>query len=150
MSQAKRLSDSLYHDLISPAEIQSIREEVRAFADEFIAPRAYDIAHKDESVANFPRDIFELMAEKGIFQIPYRSADGGRGLAHPVLATAVTCEELAYHSNSIAAIFDVHCILAGKTLEHASPELRKTYLSKVINGETVEVTAPVKRLGYGS
>ncbi len=137
MSQPERLSDTIYHDLISPPEIQAIREEVRAFADEFIAPRAYEIAHNDESAENFPRDIFDLMAEKGLFQIPYSAADGGRGLAHPILATAVTCEELAYHSNSIAAIFDVHCILAGKTLEHASPELRKTYLSKVINGQTV-------------
>ena len=39
--------------------------------------------------------------------------------------TAVTIEELAYFSNSVAAIYDVHCILAGRTLERGSEAIRQ-------------------------
>ena len=107
----KRMADELYHDLMSSQEILEVRKEVRAFADEFVAPRAYDISHKDECVENFPRDVFDAMAKHGIFQIPFAKRDGGRGLAHRVLATATTCEELAYHSNSIAAIFVISILV---------------------------------------
>ena len=101
----KRMADSVYHDLMSPEEATEIRAQVRKFADEVVAPRAYDIAHKDESVENFPRDVFQAMAKHGLFKIPFSKKDGGDGLQHRVLATAITLEELAYHSSSMAAIF---------------------------------------------
>ncbi|PBZ54987.1 acyl-CoA dehydrogenase [Pseudomonas aeruginosa] len=142
----KRMADELYHDLMSSAAVLEIRKEVRAFADEFVAPRAYEIAHRDESVESFPRDVFDAMARHGIFQIPFAARDGGRGLEHRVLATATVCEELAYHSNSIAAVFDVHCILAGRTLEKGSDFIRERYLRPAIAGTKIGAFATTEPL----
>ncbi|WP_085695987.1 acyl-CoA dehydrogenase family protein [Pseudomonas sp. B26(2017)] len=142
----KRMADELYHDLMSSETVKGVRREVRAFADEFVAPRAYEIAHRDESIENFPRDVFDAMARHGIFAIPFAQQDGGRGLEHRVLATATVCEELAYHSNSIAAVFDVHCILAGRTLEKGSDAIRERYLKPVIRGEKIGAFATTEPL----
>lgn len=132
-----RYQDTLYHDLITPAEIRAVREEVRHFADEYVAPEAYSIGHTEESVANFPRALFARMAEADLFRIPFAAEVGGRGLLHPTAATAVMIEELAYHSNSIAAVVDVHCILAGNALCHASASIRERYLKPLLAGEKI-------------
>jgi alkylation response protein AidB-like acyl-CoA dehydrogenase len=133
----ERKMDSLYHDLILPEEAQEIRKKVRAFADRVVAPRAYDIASLEESVENFPRDVFDAMAEEGLFQIPFPKEVGGMGLEYPTCATAVAVEELAYYSNSVAAIFDVQCILSGMALMYGSDDLKKRYLTPMINGDVI-------------
>jgi len=132
-----RYQDSLYHDLGTPDEIRAVRTEVRRFADEFVAPVAHAIGHTEESVAAFPRDLMAGMAQAGLFGIPFAAELGGRGLQHPVAATAVMIEELAYHSNSVAAVIDVHCILAGNALRHGSPYIRERYLQPLLRGEKI-------------
>jgi len=57
----------------------AIRQEVRRFADEHVAPVAYAIGHTEESVAAFPRDLFVKMASAGLFRIPFSADVGGRG-----------------------------------------------------------------------
>jgi alkylation response protein AidB-like acyl-CoA dehydrogenase len=132
-----RLARSLFHDLFSPQEIRSLREEVRAFAEAVVSPRAHAIGHTEESRQAFAHDVFDAMAKADLFGIPFASSDGGRGLIHRAAATAVAIEELAYFSNSVAAIYDVHCILAGNALTQASPELRREYLGPLIAGEKI-------------
>lgn len=132
-----RYSDSLYHDLGLPAETKAVRKDVRAFADEHVAPVAYAIGHTEESVASFPRDLMQKMARANLFKIPFAAEVGGRALQHPATATAVMIEELAYHSNSVAAIVDVNCILAGNALKHGSDHLKQTYLAPLLNGEKI-------------
>ena len=134
---AERKMDSLYHDLMLPEETQEIRRKVREFADRVVAPRSYEIATLEESIENFPRDVFDAMAEEGLFKIPFPKEYGGMGLKYPTCATAVAIEELAYHSNSIAAIFDVQCILSGNALMYASEELRQRYLVPMISGDKI-------------
>lgn len=133
----KRFQDTLYHDLMTPADILAIREEVRRFADQYVAPEAYRIGHTEESVAAFPRQLFTQMADAGLFRIPFAADVGGRGLRHPTAATAVMIEELAYHSNSVAAVVDVHCILAGNALCHGSPSIRERYLKPLLAGQKI-------------
>ena len=132
-----RQQDRLYHDLFTPEEAQAVRTEVRAFANAHVAPQAHAIAVREESVESFPRELFRKMGRAGLFAIPFGRENGGRGLKHRATATAVAIEELAYHSNSVAAIYDVHCILAGHALEYASPALRDRYLLPVTRGEVV-------------
>ena len=62
---------------------------------------------------------------------------GGDGLTHPVTATAVAIEELAYYSSSVAAVFDVHCILAGNALTHGTQHQQQRWLRSLVNGSTV-------------
>lgn len=135
--QPERFQPHLYHDLITPAESIAIRDEVREFADAYVAPAAWEIGHREESVDHFPRELFKKMAEAGLFRIPFTSEVGGRGLQHAATATAIMIEELAYHSNSVAAIVDVHCILAGHALKHATPDLQKRYLAPLLAGEKI-------------
>jgi alkylation response protein AidB-like acyl-CoA dehydrogenase len=133
----ERKMDTLYHDLILPEETQEIRKKVREFADRVVAPRAYEISTLEEAVENFPRDVFDAMAKEGLFQIPYPKEVGGMGLKYPTCATAVAVEELAYHSNSIAAIFDVQCILSGMALAQGSDDIKKRYLMPMIKGDII-------------
>ena len=132
-----RYQDSMYHDLMSPDEVQSIRSEVRRFADEHVAPLAHLIGHTEESAAAFPRTLFTKMAEAGLFRIPFGTEIGGRGLKYPTTATAVMLEELSYYSNSVAAIVDVHCILAGNALKNGSELIKQNYLLPLLSGEKI-------------
>ena len=79
----ERKMDSLYHDLILPEETVEIRKKVREFAERVVAPRAYEIATLEEAVENFPWDVFNAMAEEGLFKIPFPKDVGGLGLEHP-------------------------------------------------------------------
>lgn len=132
-----RLQDQLFHDVLLPEDAQRIRQEVRAFVQDYVEPLAHEIAQQEESRETFPWTIFKKMAEQGLFQIPFPAEYGGRGLPHPTCATVVTMEELAYASNSIAAIFDVQCMLAGQALMYGSAEVKVNYLGPLIRGEKV-------------
>lgn len=132
----KKLSDDLSKDLILPDEAEKTREEVREFAEKEIEPIAWELDNIEEKKENFPEDLFNKMADQGLFAIPFSEKYGGRGLEHPICNTIVTMEELAYASNSIAAIYDVQCMLAGNTLNmYASEEIKENYLTPLAKGE---------------
>jgi len=133
----QRMQDRLYHDLILPEETQEIKIKAREFTNRVVAPRAYEIATTPESRDSFPRDVFRALAEEDFFKIPYPSDAGGLGLKYPCCATVVTVEELAYASNSIAAVYDVHCILAGHALEYGSDYIKETYLKPMTTAEKI-------------
>jgi alkylation response protein AidB-like acyl-CoA dehydrogenase len=137
MKAVLRMQDRLYHDLILPDETLEIRAKAREFVDRVVSPRAYEIATTRESRDSFPRDVFMAMAEEDFFKIPYASQQGGLGLEYPCCATVVTVEELAYASNSIAAVYDVHCILAGHALEYGSDYIKDTYLKPMTKAEKI-------------
>jgi len=132
-----RMQESLFHDMILPEETREIRAKAREFAVRVVAPRAVEIAHTEERVESFPRDVFKALAAEDFFKIPYSGKDGGLGLKHPSCATVVTVEELAYMSNSVAAIYDVHCILAGHALEYGSDFIREKYLRPMTTGQKI-------------
>jgi len=141
MAPAPRMQDALYHDVLSPEETLAVRSEVRAFAAEYVAPVAERLANADEAVALFPRETFSAMTEHGLFEIPFPADVGGRGLRYPASATVATLEELAYWSNSVAAIYDVHCILAGHALERDRGASRAELLGPIVRGEIVAAFA---------
>lgn len=132
-----RQADRLYHDLLSPDETVEVRGRVRKVATDVVAPAARRIANGDERVDGFPRDVFDALASAGLYRLPFRSEVGGEDLAHPVAATAVAIEELAYHSSSVAAVFDVHCILAGNALAQGTAAQQRTWLTGVVDGSMV-------------
>lgn len=132
-----RMQDRLYHDMILPEEILEIRKNARAFAIQEVAPRGHEIANQEEFKENFPYDIFQKMAEEDFFKIPFPKEFGGLGLKYPTCATVVTIEELAYISNSVAAIYDVHCILAGNAIMNASDFIKNKYLKPMTMGEKI-------------
>ncbi|MCD2114726.1 acyl-CoA dehydrogenase family protein [Rhodococcus rhodochrous] len=134
----RRTADDLFDDFLLPPEIASLRREARDFADTVLAPRAVELNTAEESKHAFPHDILRQMADAGLYEIPYPADVGGRGLEHPMLATATVLEELAYYSPGIAsALYDGQAILVGKTLESAPAHIRNEYLPLLIRGEIV-------------
>lgn len=131
-----RNDERLYHDLLSPQEIIDVRAHVRRVVDEELFRFTHAIAHGDEVADGFPQEAFGAMARADLFRIPF-AAPSGAGLHHPATATAVAVEELAYASNSLAAVFDVHCILAGHAVSFASPQLRETWLPRLCDGSAI-------------
>lgn len=132
-----RMQDKIYTDMILPEESLEIRKKARDFAVREIAPAAYEIANQEESRENFPWDIFHKLAEEDFFRIPFPKEVGGLGLKYEVCATVVTVEELAYVSDSIAAVYDVHCILAGHALMYGSDFIKQKYLGPMTSGEKI-------------
>ncbi len=132
-----RMQDILYHDMILPKETQEIRKKAREFAVREIAPVAYEIAHREEKRENFPSDIFNKLSKEDFFKIPFPKEVGGLGLKYPVSATVVAIDELAYISDSIGAIYDVHCILAGHALMYGSDFIKQKYLMPTTMGEKI-------------
>lgn len=137
MALPPRMQDRLYHDMILPGEAIDIRKKAREFAIKQVAPIGYQIAHTEETKDTFPLEIFRSLAQEDFFRIPFPKEFGGLGLKHPVCATVVAVEELAYVSNSIAAIYDVHCILAGHALMYGSEALKQKYLRPVTLGNKI-------------
>ena len=135
--QPKRYQEELYHDLLAPEEVREVRAQVRQFCEEHVAPVAWEIGHTEESVEAFPYALFHKMADAGLFRIPFKSAVGGRGYDYAATATAVAIEEISYFSNSVAAIFDVHCILAGHALTWGSDHLQDIYLKPLLDGRKI-------------
>ena len=130
-----RMQDRLYHDIIMSEETLKIRKKAREFAVREVVPVAYEIAQQEEEKENFPWAVFNKMAAENLFKVVFPKEFGGSGLKYPVCATSVAIEELAYASNSIAAAFDVHCILAGHTLMYGSDFVKDKYLRPLITGK---------------
>lgn len=138
MAYPTRRADHLFNDLFIPEETRAIRAEARAFADEVLRPRAHALNTQAERRDGFPREVFELMAQARLYEIPFAADVGGRGLQYPTLATLAVLEELAYYSPGAAsALYDGQAILVGKTLDRAGPLLRERYLPALVEGRFV-------------
>ena len=137
MLNPTRHSDRLFHDLLAPAEVADVRARARKLAEVAVAPVAGRIANGNEREDGFPRDVFNALARDGLFGTGFSTEVGGLGLDHPMTATAVAIEELAYHSSSVAAVFDVHCILAGNALLHGTVEQQQRWLRPLVAGSVV-------------
>lgn len=131
-----RTQDRMWHDIGLPAETIEIRTEVRRAVEERVAPYAREIGQREESVDSFPWKAFRGLAEAGVFALPFDS-EFGRGLTYPFLATCTATEEIAYHSSSMAGVYDGQCILVPKALSFATPDLRSHLIPRLVSGETV-------------
>ncbi len=135
-AQPTRRGDRLFHDDLSP-ELQQVRTHVRAFAETHVLPVAREIGSAAEDAQRFPFALLTAMGSDGVLGLAFPDPIGGRGLAQPMTAAAVALEELAYVSSSVAAVYDVQCLLAGRTLLHAAPALQERYLRPLLAGEVV-------------
>lgn len=134
-TQVPRTQDRMTHDVWLPDEIVAVRATARAAVEKRIAPHARDIGTREESADSFPWEAFRGLAEEGLFAVPF-GADFGAGLAHPMLATCTVTEEIAYHSSSMAGVYDGQCILVPQTLTYASDELRARLIPELTSGRT--------------
>lgn len=130
-----RTQDRMAHDVWLPNEIVDLRSEARTAIERSLVPYARDIGQREEAADSFPWEAFRGLADEGLFAVPF-GADFGRGLQHPMLGTCTVTEEIAYHSSSMAGVYDGQCILVPQTLTFATDEMRARLIPELISGRT--------------
>src|ERR671916_2844896 len=122
----------------------AIRETVRAFAQDRIAPRADEI----DRTNTFPRDLWPEMGALGLHGITVEEEYGGAGLGY--LEHCVAMEEVSRASASVGLSYGAHSNLAVNQIRRNGSEAQKRkYLPKLISGEHVGALA-MSEPGAGS
>jgi len=125
-------------------EIDMLRDAVRDFASDQIAPRAREI---DES-NQFPRDLWPQLGDLGLLGVTVDEEDGGSGLGY--LAHVVAMEEISRASASVGLSYGAHSNLCVNQLRRwGTKEQKGKYLPKLISGEHVGSLA-MSEAGAGS
>src|SRR3974390_2186391 len=113
-----------------------LRESVRGFAADRIAPRA------DESDRSntFPRDLWPELGKLGLHGITVEEEWGGAGLGY--LEHVVVMEEISRASASIGLSYGAHSNLCVNQIRRwGNDEQKRRYLPKLISGEHVGALA---------
>jgi isovaleryl-CoA dehydrogenase len=116
--------------------IDLIRDTVRQFSSQEIAPRAEEIDRTD----SFPRDLWPRLGDLGLLGITVSEEYGGAGLGY--LAHAVTMEEISRGSGSVGLSYGAHSNLCvNQIFRNGNDDQKRRYLPKLINGEHVGALA---------
>jgi len=139
--QNSRLS-TLDHDL--GPEIDMLRNTVRDFADDKIAPIAAEIDRDDR----FPIELWPQMGALGLHGITVEEEEGGSGMGY--LAHCVAMEELSRGSASVGLSYGAHSNLCVNQIRrNGNDAQRRKYLPKLMSGEHVGALA-MSEPGAGS
>ncbi|MBI1358870.1 MAG: isovaleryl-CoA dehydrogenase [Alphaproteobacteria bacterium] len=107
-----------------------IRDTVRSFSDDRIAPIAAEIDRTDE----FPRHLWPEMGALGLLGITVEEEWGGAGLGY--LEHAVAMEEISRASASVGLSYGAHSNLCVNQMRRwGTDDQKKRYLGKLISGE---------------
>src|SRR5437660_2915924 len=112
-----------------PAEHDEIREAVRRYAREQLAPHA---ARWDRD-KEFPAEALKGLAAIGLYGIAIPEQWGGAGLDYT--AMAIACEEIAAGDCATATIVAVNNLVAGILNGYGSDEQKRRYLMPLAKGE---------------
>lgn len=143
-SEVPRTQDRMTHDVWLPDEIVALRTQARAAVEKCVVPYAREIGQREESADSFPWGAFRDLADEGMFAVPF-GRDYGRGSTHPMLGTCTVTEEIAYHSSSLAGVYDGQCILVPQTLTFATDAMRAQLIPELISGRTAFSSPPPNR-----
>jgi len=125
-------------------DIDLLRETVRSFASEEIAPRAEQIDRSNQ----FPRDLWPRLGEMGLLGITVEPEWGGTGLGY--LAHVVALEEISRASGSVGLSYGAHSNLCVNQLRRwGTEEQKRRYLPKLVSGEHLGALA-MSETGAGS
>jgi isovaleryl-CoA dehydrogenase len=121
-----------------------LRDSVRAFAADEIAPRAAEIDRQNE----FPMDLWRKMGALGILGVTVEEEYGGAGLGY--LEHCVAMEEVSRASASVGLSYGAHSNLAVNQIRrNGNAAQKKKYLPRLISGEHVGALA-MSEPGAGS
>ena len=120
------------YEIFLTDEQKAIRDTVREFAREEVAPLAMDIDH----TARFPMEHVTKMAELGLMGIPYPEEWGGAGF--DTLAYVIAVEELAKVCGSTSITLAAHTSLGTNPIyAMGTPEQKKRFLPGLCSGKTI-------------
>src|SRR6266540_1346984 len=112
------------------ADVNMLRDTVRGFARDKIAPRAEEI----DRTNTFPRDLWPEMGALGLHGITVEEEWGGSGLGY--LEHCIAMEEVSRASGSVGLSYGAHSNLCVNQLRRwGSAEQKRRYLPKLISGE---------------
>ncbi|MGQ0742680.1 MAG: isovaleryl-CoA dehydrogenase [Alphaproteobacteria bacterium] len=121
-----------------------LRDTVRTFASDKIAPRAEEIDRSNK----FPRDLWPELGKLGLHGITVDEKWGGAGLGY--LEHCVAMEEVSRGSASVGLSYGAHSNLCvNQIFRNGNDEQKKRYLPKLISGEHVGALA-MSEAGSGS
>ena len=134
MTSRKPAYSGLDHSLGETIDL--IRDTVRHFSSQEIAPRAEEIDRTDE----FPRDLWPRLGDLGLLGITVSEEYGGAGLGY--LAHTVTMEEISRCSASVGLSYGAHSNLCvNQIYRNGNDDQKRRYLPKLISGEHVGALA---------
>ncbi len=111
-------------------EQRLVRDMVRDFAQNEIAPRAAEVDKTEE----FPAENIRQMAELGLMGLPYPEEYGGGGGDY--LSYAIAVEEIARACGSTALIYAAHVSLGCGPIYYFGTEAQKqTWLPRLCSGQ---------------
>jgi len=124
--------------------IDMLRDSVRAFARDEIAPRAAEIDRSNQ----FPADLWRKLGDLGVLGITVEEDYGGAGLGY--LAHVVAMEEISRASASVGLSYGAHSNLCVNQIRRNGNEAQKRrYLPKLVSGDHVGALA-MSEPGAGS
>lgn len=113
-------------------EQQKLQDDVRAFADEVVAPAAYQY----DTERRLPLDIIAKMGDMGLFGLPFPTELGGEGKDYFSLCLAV--EALARADQSIAVTLEAGVGLGIMPIfRHGTDEQKARWLPDLLRGRAL-------------
>ncbi len=117
-------------------QAEMLRDSVRSFASDEIAPRAADIDREND----FPADLWRKMGTLGILGVTADEEYGGAGMGY--LEHCVAMEEVSRASASVGLSYGAHSNLCVNQISrNGKAEQKRKYLPKLISGEHVGALA---------
>ncbi|KZK78110.1 Acyl-CoA dehydrogenase [Pseudovibrio sp. W64] len=113
-------------------DIDALRETIRRWAQDKLAPRAAEIDETNE----FPNDLWKEMGDLGVLGMTADPEYGGTGMGY--LAHVVAVEEISRASASVGLSYGAHSNLCVNQINrHGTAEQKAKYLPKLCSGEHV-------------
>lgn len=126
------------------SDLEMLRDTVRDFAQNEIAPRATSVDETDQ----FPMDLWRKFGDLGVLGITVDEAYGGSNMGY--LAHMIAMEEISRASASVGLSYGAHSNLCVNQIHrNGTPEQKEKYLPKLVSGEQVGALA-MSESGAGS